>query len=85
VLSPLLSNVALSVLDEYIAQAPGGPHATPYQRVRRRRSGLPNYRLIRYADLCRTRHKSAYAESRVMPTGLLEGLVRAVGGFLLSA
>src|SRR5216683_4591847 len=50
ILSPLLSNVALSVLDEYIARAPGGPHATPYQRVRRRRLGLPNYRLIRYAD-----------------------------------
>jgi RNA-directed DNA polymerase len=50
ILSPLLSNVALSVLDEYIAQAPGGPQATPYQRVKRRRLGLPNYRLIRYAD-----------------------------------
>ena len=50
ILSPLLSNVALSVLDEYIARAPGGPHATPYQRVKRRRPGLPNYRLIRYAD-----------------------------------
>jgi RNA-directed DNA polymerase len=50
ILSPLLSNVALSVLDEYIARAPGGPHATPYQRVRRRRLGLPNYRLSRYAD-----------------------------------
>jgi retron-type reverse transcriptase len=23
----------------------------------------------RYADLCRARHKSAYAEARVMPTG----------------
>jgi hypothetical protein len=30
--------------------------------------------LVRYADLCRERHKSAYAEGRVMPTGLLEGL-----------
>jgi RNA-directed DNA polymerase len=50
ILSPLLSNVALSVLDEYIEQAPGGPNATPYQRVKRRRLGLPNYRLIRYAD-----------------------------------
>jgi hypothetical protein len=28
----------------------------------------------RYADLCRSRHKSAYAEDRVMPTGLPEGL-----------
>jgi RNA-directed DNA polymerase len=50
ILSPLLSNVALSVLDECIARAPGGPQATPYQRARRRRLGLPNYRLIRYAD-----------------------------------
>ncbi len=37
ILSPLLSTVALSVRDEYIARAPGGPHATPYQRVKRRR------------------------------------------------
>jgi RNA-directed DNA polymerase len=50
ILSPLLSNVALSVLDEHIAQAPGGPSATPYQRAKRRRQGLPNYRFIRYAD-----------------------------------
>jgi hypothetical protein len=50
VTSPLLSNVALSVLDEYIDQAPGGPRATPYQRAKRRRIGLSNYRLIRYAD-----------------------------------
>ncbi len=32
------------------------------------------HRFVRYADLCRPRHKSAYAESRVMPTELLEGL-----------
>jgi predicted ATPase len=38
-----------------------------------------------YADLCRGRHKSAYAEARVMPTGLLEGLAGAVSGFPLSA
>jgi RNA-directed DNA polymerase len=50
ILSPLLSNVALSVLDEYIAQAPGGPRASPYERAKRRRQGLPNYRLVRYAD-----------------------------------
>src|SRR6266511_1362410 len=50
ILSPLLSNVALSVLDEHIAQAPGGPAATPYQRAKRRRQGLPNIRLVRYAD-----------------------------------
>jgi RNA-directed DNA polymerase len=50
ILSPLLANVALSVLDEHIAHAPGGPAATPYQRAKRRRDGLPNYRLVRYAD-----------------------------------
>ncbi|MEU6012420.1 reverse transcriptase domain-containing protein [Streptomyces sp. NPDC047453] len=50
ILSPLLSNVALSVLDEFIAQSPGGPRVKQYQQAKRRRHGLPNYRLIRYAD-----------------------------------
>ncbi len=50
ILSPLLSNVALSILDEHIAQGPGGPVASPYERAKRRRQGLPNYRLVRYAD-----------------------------------
>ena len=50
ILSPLLSNVALSVLDEHIAAGPGGPAASPWQRTKRRAHGLPNYRLARYAD-----------------------------------
>ena len=50
ILSPLLSNMALSVLDEFVAQAPGGPGASAYERAKRRRQGLPNYRLCRYAD-----------------------------------
>jgi RNA-directed DNA polymerase len=50
ILSPLLSNVALSVLDEHIAHAPGGPATSAYQRAKRRAQGLPNYRLVRYAD-----------------------------------
>jgi RNA-directed DNA polymerase len=50
ILSPLLSNVALSVLDEHIARAPGGPTSSPHQRAKRRAQGLPNYRLVRYAD-----------------------------------
>jgi RNA-directed DNA polymerase len=50
ILSPLLSNVALSVLDEYIAQAPGGPGTSSWERAKRRRHGLANYRLIRFAD-----------------------------------
>ena len=56
ILSPLLSNVALSVLDEHIARGPGGPAASQTERARRRRHCLPNYRLVRYADLCRARH-----------------------------
>jgi len=50
ILSPLLSNVALSVLDEHIARAPGGPSSSDRQRRIRRRQGLPNFRLVRYAD-----------------------------------
>ncbi len=50
ILSPLLSNVALLVLDEYVAQAPGGPAADKHERAKRRRRGLPTYRLVRYAD-----------------------------------
>jgi group II intron reverse transcriptase/maturase len=37
----------------------------------------PGYRRLkysRYADLCRPRHKSAYADLRIMPAGLLEAL-----------
>ena len=85
ILSPLLSNVALSVLDEHIARAAGGPASKPWERSKRRQQGRPNYRLVRYADLCRARHKSAYAEARVMPTRLPDALVRAVSGFPLSA
>jgi len=85
IMSPLLSNVALSVLDEHIDRSPGGPRASDYRRSKRRAQNLPNYRLIRYADLCRARHKSAYAEARIMPTWLRDSLVRAVTVVLLSA
>jgi RNA-directed DNA polymerase len=73
ILSPLLSNVALSVLDEHFAKA-WQAMGTPWQRQTRKRKGLARYRLIRYADLCRARHKSAYAEARVMPTWSAGGL-----------
>ncbi len=46
ILSPLLANVALSVLDEHFAGLWGDRRA----RIRRRSQGLANYRLIRYAD-----------------------------------
>jgi RNA-directed DNA polymerase len=50
ILSPLLANIALSALDEHVAQAPGGPNSTSAERRKRRRRGLPNCRLVRYAD-----------------------------------
>jgi RNA-directed DNA polymerase len=50
VASPLLANVALTVLDEHIAQIPGGPSSTAVERAKRKRHGQANYRLVRYAD-----------------------------------
>lgn len=46
----MLSNVALTVLDEFIAHHPGGPGAGRLEREKRRRRGLPNIRLVRFAD-----------------------------------
>jgi len=50
ILSPLLSNVALSVLDEHAARMPGGASSSKSVRARRIRAGQPNVRLVRYAD-----------------------------------
>ena len=50
ILSPLLSNVALTVLDDYVDRAPGGPATGQAERAKRRRHGRPNVRLTRYAD-----------------------------------
>ena len=111
VVSPLLSNIYLSKLDEFVEKELT-PHYTrgslrkknpEYERISKRRQRArkrgdrerardlakqmrslpasdpmdPGYRRLfycRYADLCRGRHKSAYAEVRIMPPGLLEGL-----------
>jgi len=75
ILSPLLANIALSVLDEHFAQVWQTVSGTDYQRSKRRRSGLANYRIIRYADLCRTRHKSAQGYPSE-PTSLRQGVSR---------
>src|SRR4029077_8907357 len=52
VLSPLIFNVAMSVLDEHLHRPwkPGGSMETSSQRARRRAKGLPNWRICRYAD-----------------------------------
>jgi RNA-directed DNA polymerase len=49
ILSPLLANIALSVLDEHFARKweALGP---PWTRAKHRRAGVPAMRLIRYAD-----------------------------------
>jgi RNA-directed DNA polymerase len=50
ILSPLLANIALEVLDEHFAQVWAAISPTRVDRSRRRRHGLPVYRLVRYAD-----------------------------------
>jgi RNA-directed DNA polymerase len=52
ILSPLIFNVVMSVLDEHLHRPwkPGGAMAAHHQRVRRRAKGLPNWRACRYAD-----------------------------------
>ncbi len=49
-LSPLLANVALSTLDDYFAERWQALSGSRVDRARRRRHGLANYRLVRYAD-----------------------------------
>lgn len=50
ILSPLLSNIALSVLDEVFTRKWAEFGVNPGQRQYRRKKGLPTYRLVRYAD-----------------------------------
>jgi RNA-directed DNA polymerase len=50
ILSPLLANIALSALDEHFDQQWRQDMGTDYQRATRRKKGLGNWRIIRYAD-----------------------------------
>jgi len=52
ILSPLLSNIALSVLEEHLhgSWQASGSMATSSSRARRRRKDLQNWRVVRYAD-----------------------------------
>jgi len=49
-LSPLLANIALSVLDEHFDQQWHQEMGTGHQRTKRMKQELGNWRLIRYAD-----------------------------------
>jgi RNA-directed DNA polymerase len=52
ILSPLIFNVAMSALDEHLHRPwkRGGVMETHARRGRRRAKGLPNWRIVRYAD-----------------------------------
>jgi RNA-directed DNA polymerase len=52
ILSPLIFNIAMSALDEHLHRPwkTGGDMSTHSRRIRRRRNGLPTWRVIRYAD-----------------------------------
>jgi RNA-directed DNA polymerase len=49
-LSPLLANIALSAVDEHFHRQWQETMGTAYQRAKRRKLGLGNWRLIRFAD-----------------------------------
>jgi retron-type reverse transcriptase len=63
VVSPLLLNVALHGMEK----AAGVRYQQTGDKAGNAVMGSPV--LIRYADLCGDPHRSAYAESRVMPSG----------------
>jgi RNA-directed DNA polymerase len=72
-LSPVLANLTLDGLERVLMR-----HFPKGTRSGKR----PKVNLVRYADLCRPRHKSAYAGCRVMPTAAgrtREGQRGAVG------
>lgn len=50
VISPLLANIYLSVLDRHFDRAWREQMSPPWRRQQRRRRGQANYRLVRYAD-----------------------------------
>jgi RNA-directed DNA polymerase len=50
ILSPLLANIALSALDDYFTRQWQREMGTQWQREKRRKYGLGNWKIIRYAD-----------------------------------
>lgn len=50
ILSPLLANIALSALDEHFDRQWRQAMGSNYQRAKRRKKGLGNWRLVRYCD-----------------------------------
>jgi RNA-directed DNA polymerase len=50
IISPLLANIALSALDDHFTRQWQEQMRTDWQRSKRKKSGLGNWRLIRFAD-----------------------------------
>lgn len=50
ILSPLLANIALSTLDEHFDEQRREQMGTDQQRAKRKRNGLGNWKIVRYAD-----------------------------------
>jgi len=50
IISPLLANIYLSVLDRHFGRIWNTDMSPPWRRQYRRRRGRPNYRLVRFAD-----------------------------------
>jgi RNA-directed DNA polymerase len=69
VISPLLLNVALHGLEH----AAGVRYITAGRQAGDTKAGSPV--VVRYADLCRVRHKSHYVECRIMPSAVVKVLV----------
>ena len=67
--SPLLANIALSALDRRYQADWREMSSYRGRRHYLRSRGHATWRLVRFADLCGHPHRSAYAESRVMPSG----------------
>src|SRR5262249_21148270 len=49
ILSPLLANIALSALDDHFGQIWRQQMPAAYQRRKRRRNGMANFKIVRYA------------------------------------
>jgi retron-type reverse transcriptase len=54
-LSPLLANIALSALDDHFDRQRREQMGTDQQRAKRKRNGLGNWKIVRYADDCAPR------------------------------
>jgi RNA-directed DNA polymerase len=82
-LSPLLANIALTMLDDHFADAWATHMGDRVVRARRKRHGIANYRLVRYADDLVLMVSGTHADAEQLRAELAE--VLAPIGLCLSA